>query len=473
MKQNPFHQDKEEIKELLRLYENLKNGRSHSFLEEEAFEKLIDYFDEKEDINQAIQVADMGIEIYPYSSLLLVKKADLLLATRQYNAALELLEQAELLDSNDINLFILKTDAFLALDQQEKAVEILQRGLELFTGEERVDLLFELADVYDDYEEFEKVFDCLKLILEDDPINEEALYKICFWTDFTGRNEESIKLHLNIINDHPYSELAWFNLGAAYQGLKLYEKAIDAYMYCIAIDEKFDYAYRNIGDAYIRLRKYKDAIEMLEKVLELSRPEEVIHEAIGYCYDRMGQFAQARFHYRKASHMNPEDSKLYYKIACTYINEAQYETAVKQMQQALKINRLNPDYNLAMGMALVELGQYKDAIEHFANVIKARPKSIKGWSATLECMLKAEMFDHAEEFACAAYDATNGKPLFLFYRAAVFFAMGKTKQAINQLELAMSKSPKLIKKLIELVPRILQHPQVVDIIARYKRSKSI
>jgi tetratricopeptide (TPR) repeat protein len=315
MKQNPSRNDKEEIKELLRLYENLKNGRSHSFIEEESFEKLIDYFDDKEDVAQALQAAELGIEIYPYSSALLVKKADLLLATRQYKAALEILEQAELLDSNDINLYILRTDAYLALDQQEKAVELLEEALQIFTGDERLELLFELADVYDDYEEFEKVFDCLKLILEEEPTNEEALYKICFWTDFTGRNEESIKLHLNIINEHPYSELAWFNLGAAYQGLKLYEKAIDAYMYCIAIDEKFDYAYRNIGDAYIRLRKYKDAIEMLEKVLELSRPEEVIHEAIGYCYDRMAQYAQARFHYRKASHMNPDDSKLYYKIA--------------------------------------------------------------------------------------------------------------------------------------------------------------
>lgn len=30
----------------------------------------------------------------------------------------------------------------------------------------------------------------LKTILEQEPNNEEALYKICFWTDFTGRNEE-------------------------------------------------------------------------------------------------------------------------------------------------------------------------------------------------------------------------------------------------------------------------------------------
>ena len=114
----------------------------------------------------------------------------------------------------------------------------------------------------------------------------QALYKICFWTDFTGRNEESIKLHQTIIEENPFSELAWFNLAAAFQGLKLYEKAIDAYQYAVAIDEKFDYAYRNMGDAFLRLRKYKEAIEVLEKVLELSRPEDVIYEAIGHCYHK-------------------------------------------------------------------------------------------------------------------------------------------------------------------------------------------
>ncbi len=108
-----------------------------------------------------------------------------------------------------ISIFpILKTDAYLALDQQDKAVVVLEEALHYFDGEDRQELFFELADVYDDYEEFDKVFDCFKLILEEDLTNEEALYKICFWTDFTGRNEESITLHQQIINEHPYSELA-------------------------------------------------------------------------------------------------------------------------------------------------------------------------------------------------------------------------------------------------------------------------
>ncbi len=471
MQENPSPEDQAQLEILLKQYNDLRSGKAHAFLEEESFEKLIDYFDDNDDLGQAQEAAETGLEYFPYSSLLLIKKADLLIATRHYREALDILDKASLFDNNDIDIFILKTDAYLAMDEQAKAVEILQEALQLFTGEERIDLLFELADVYDDYEEFEKVFDCLALILDDEPTNEEALYKICFWTDFTGRNEESIQLHRKIIDNYPYNELAWFNLGSAYQGLKLYEKAIDAYQYAVVIDEKFDYAYRNMGDAYMRLRKYKEAIESLERVLELSRPEEVIYEALGHCYYRLGKFAPARFNYRKASHMNPEDSRLHYNIARTYIGEEQWESAIKQLDMAMRTNRNAPEYNLAMGECAMELGRYKEAINCFSLAVRSRQKSGKAWESLVRCLYKATYYEEAAEQCLSALKATDKKPLFYFLGSAALFAAGKNKEALMQLELGLKAAPKLLKKFMEINPSILQHAQVVDMVARYKTRK--
>lgn len=471
MKDNPYRQDKEEIRELVRQFQNLKAGRSHTFLDEEAFEKIIDHYDDVEDINQALEAAEFAVEQYPFSAMLHIKKGDLLIAARQYHEALRVLNHAALLDSNDINLYILKTDAYLALDQQEKAVELLENALGLFEGQERIELLFELADVYDDYEEFDKIFDCLKLILEQEPTNEEALYKICFWTDFTGRNEESIRLHNNIINEFPYNELAWFNLGAAYQGLKLYEKSIDAYQYAVVIDEKFDYAYRNMGDAFIRLRKFRDAIEALERVLELSRPEDVIYEAIGHCYDRMKNYAQARFYYRKASHLNQEDSKIYYKIAFTYMNEEQWQMAVKQLEQAMQINRSQPEFNLAMGECKMQLGDFREAIQYFSTVVRQRPKNVTSWESLIRCLYAGGFYSEALEQVKAAMVHTDDKPVFIFYYSAILFALKKKKEALLQLERGLAISPRMVKKFTGLDPALLQHPQVAALIGRYKKSR--
>jgi tetratricopeptide (TPR) repeat protein len=470
MSTNPSPEESAEIRELLRIYRNLEAGRPGSFLEEEAFERLAVYFDEQENLKQAFRVVETGLGIFPYSGVLHLKKADLLLSERKYESALHILRSAELLGGISTELIILKTEAYLALDRQQKAITLLEEALQQFEGEERIELLFELSDVYDDYEQFDKVFDCLKIILEESPQNEEALYKICYWTDFTGRNEESIRIHLNIIEEHPFSELAWFNLGAAYQGLKLYEKAIDAYMYCVAIDEKFDYAYRNMGDAYIRMRKYKDAIEVLKKVEELSLPEDVIFKAIGYCYEKLRQPAQARVYYRKASHLDKDDSKLYFKIACSYLDEDKYEQAIKQLETALQINRKHPDYNMAMGYALSGLEDYRQALDYFTNVIVVRPKHIKGWCGLLDCFAQFGVWKELDKAAAKAYDATGQKPIFLVYRAIACLMMKKTKPAITFLEEAMVVAPNTVRKLIKLNPSLLQFSQVTAFLEKHKRA---
>ncbi len=471
MKQQPYHEGKGELNQILIDYHNLKAGKTHKFLDEESFIIIIDHFDEKENHTEAIIAAEFGLGQYPYSSELMFRKADLFISTKKYIEALDLLDLAALYDGKNISYFILKTDALLALDRQPEAVELLQSALEYFEGEEKVDLLFDLADVYDDYEEFDKVFDCLKVILEVEHNNEEALYKICFWTDFTGRYEEGIILHQKIIDESPYNEIAWFNLGTAYQGLKLYEKAIDAYQFAIVIEEKFDYAYRNMGDAYLRLRKYKEAIEVLEKVLELSRPEDVIYEALGHCYHKLKNTALARFNYKKAVHLNSEDARLHYKVANTYMLDGQWQKAIKHLEDALRLNRNTREFNLAMGECKTQLGLFKEAITYFGSVVLNRPTNVSGWSALLQCLIRAKMLDQANERCLVALHQTSRKPVIIYLYTAILFAQKKNKEALIQLENAMIADPKHLKTLLEINPNILQNSQVLDIVARYKSKK--
>lgn len=461
----------QEMEELLKHYENLQKGRGVGYLEEEAFEKIIEYFELNEQFKNALQAVNIAMVHFPFSGALLVKKADLILNNREYGEALELLDQASIFDNSNIDIYILKTEALLALDRQEEAVALLEQALTHFSGDERIDLLFELADVYDDYENFDKVFECLQMILDQEPGNEEALYKICFWTDFTGRNAESIDIHQKIINELPYNELAWFNLGSAYQGIKLYEKAIDAYKYAIAIDEKFEYAYRNMGDAYIRLRKYKDAIESLEKVNELSQPEDIIYEAMAYCYEKLHNYGLARFYFRKASHLNPQNSFLFYKVAYMYYKEDKWEPAVRQLETAIKIKRNKAEYELLMGECKQRLGQTREAIQYFLNAVRLKPKAVAVWEALIIALYHEAFYEEALEQVGTALKMTHYKPVFLFYEAALYFALKKNKEALLVLEDALAQAPVLLKKITQLNPALLQVQGVTDLIIRYKKRK--
>lgn len=155
------------------------------------------------------------------------------------------------------------------------------------------------------------------------------------------------------------------------------------------------------------------------------------------------------------------------------MNEANWGMAIKNLELAMRIHRLQPEYNLAMGQCFMELGKLDDAITYFGNVVRVRPKNINGWTELLSCLYKAEMLDEALEYASFAFEQTDGKPIFLFYKSAILFALGKSKEALLNLETGMNRNPKLVKKFIAINPAILQVQQVVDVIARYKKRNSL
>ena len=464
-------QNREELRILLARFQNLKNGFPDSYIEEEGFEYIIEHFEEREKHVQALEACAYGISQYPYSGNLLLLNASMLVVLRRYEAALDILQKLSVLNFLEVTKYVLEAECYLALNQNDDAETTMTEAISLFEGEEKVDLLFELADVFDDYEIFDKVFECMKLILEIEGNNEEALYKICFWTEYTGRNEESIRLHQNIIEQFPFNELAWFNLGAAYQGIKLHEKAIEAYLYATAIDERFDYAYRNLGDAYLRLRRFPEAIESLQKVLDIASPETVLYEAIGHCWDKMNKFSEARKSYAKAIELNPEDHQLHYKVGCTHMNEGHWNLALKSLLIANKVHKIQPEYNHAIGQCYMEMQNYDEAVTYIGTVVRIRPKNILAWTDLLRCFHLAEQWEEGFEYAQFAWEQTEGKPIFLFYKSLFLFEQGKFKEALVFLENGMHISPKLVKKLVELNPLILQHPAVVDVIARYKQRK--
>lgn len=155
------------------------------------------------------------------------------------------------------------------------------------------------------------------------------------------------------------------------------------------------------------------------------------------------------------------------------MNEGNWDMAVKKLEIAMQIHRMQPEYNLAMGQCYVQMDRLDDAISFFGNVVRVRPKNITGWTELLKCLYAADMLEEANEYATFAFEQTDGKPIFLFYKSAILYALGKSKEALLNLEAGMNRNPKLVKKFIEINPALLQVQQVVDVIARFKKRKSL
>jgi tetratricopeptide (TPR) repeat protein len=372
-------------------------------------------------------------------------------------------------DQNNLDAVLLRSDILLGQFKYDQAAALLEEKSNEFSGKDKIELLLELSDVYDECEEFDAVFDTLKRVIKVEKRNEEALQKICFWAEFTDRLEESVSLHLQLTEDDPYNALAWFNLGSAYQGLKLYEKAIDSYEYCVAIDEKFEFAYRNMADAYMRMKWYEKAIEVLEKHLEIAKAEDVIFEAMGYCWEKQKNFQRARYYYRQASQLSPQDDSIFYKIGETYTRERQWEKAVKAYSVALHLNKDNASYCLAIGNCLMEMDVKSEALVCYLNAVRLKPGNKTTWVALIRGLYIAGYYDEALTQIEVAREHCGDKPDFRYFQAALLIELGKSKEGMLHLEKALKESPSKVKIFTELNPEYLRRSAVTDLIGKYKK----
>ena len=153
------------------------------------------------------------------------------------------------------------------------------------------------------------------------------------------------------------------------------------------------------------------------------------------------------------------------------MEEGYWESAVKNIENAMSINRSQPDYHFAIAQCHVQLGHIKDAVVHFTQFIKARPKNVKGWKELIKCLFDAEFYEEALEQIYNAQKSTENKPLFIYYKSAVLFAMGKSKEALLQLQLGLETNPSLTRQFIDLDASLLQHSSVSEMISNYKNSQ--
>ena len=108
MKENPYRENKEEIDDLLKQYENLKTGRSQNFLKKKPLKRSLNFLMKRRTCQKALEAAELGSEQYPFLLPFLSKKLIFYCSLRRYQDALKILEQAELFDGGDINLYILE-----------------------------------------------------------------------------------------------------------------------------------------------------------------------------------------------------------------------------------------------------------------------------------------------------------------------------------------------------------------------------
>jgi len=238
-------------------------------------------------------------------------------------------------------------------------------------------------------------------------LHKSVLIKLVDFYFDNGHFEQAAQIYKTLIAQGMNTQVVFEKMGFAYQQLKKYHEAVDAYKKA-ELFEATTWIYSKLAFCYTQLGAYDEALAYYHDAEKLEPDNLKIQLQIANTYLNKGNTEIALNHYFKLEFLSGENAKVLRPIAwCLFIlqrpDEAgKYFDLLMQSREANKYDYIN------YGHWLWCTGQIKKAAEAYLNSIKQKDN-------TFEAFLKS--FKEDEKYLFMYGISTDDIPLMLDYLA--------------------------------------------------------
>jgi tetratricopeptide (TPR) repeat protein len=458
-----------DILELIEHFENTIAVGSQVYFEEEDLNRIMHYYEVRMQMQLLEKVIDFALTQNPYSSDFIIRKAEFLLQNKKYDEAHAWLDKAMLFDKNEIDIYLVRADIFTETNKPGEALAVLETALSM-AGDDDIGYIYvEISHVYELMEDYPRALKALLKAVELQSDKIDVLEDLTHLIDMTEEYETSITLHKNLIDKDPYNWMAWYNLGRAYMGLGLFEKAIEAFEYSAAINENFEYAYRDAADAYFRMDQPEKAINMFLTAQQYAPEFDDYSYRIGICFEKLENYKTARFHYRKATRQDPFNDAAFFRIGETYRIEERYEAALVNYKKALRLDEQNEHYLSTIIALYQSMDNTTEAITYLYALVHARADVLAYWIELIQAIYQNAVYDEAADVCNEAIMRCGNYAEFHYLKSIMLFKSGKHRESLTALENALIKDFARQNILLETDETYYYHPKVQQLIELYTK----
>jgi len=454
------------ITELVAEYEAMIEMGTTAFLDEPSLNRLIEYYEQDEQIDRALEVIDHAIRHYQFSGEFHFKRSELLTAENRLEEALDSLNQASVFIPNAADVTLLRAEIFIYRAWYDEAASLLEA---LKANADNIllsDIYFIESIAYDQQEMHERMYFALRAALNENPDNQDALERIWYSIDACKRYDEAIELFEGILDHNAYSANAWFNLGhaKAYQGR--YTEAIDCYEYAFLSDEQFEQAYRDCAELCFEMKHYHRALSCYEDLLEHFDTDNDVLLHIGLCHQNLGQYKMALTFYVRALNYDPMDDEVLFRIGECFAHDQNWKEAIRYFHKAIAIEETREEYFGALAEACHRYGDLEEAEIHFERAIETAPEDSRFWIRYALFLLEAKRGDEALELLEEAEDSAVGTDL-AYCRVACLFLTGRRQEGLYWLGEALAEDYDGHHFLFGMHPDLEYDPDILSMISAY------
>ncbi len=338
------------------------------FFDAEDFEDIIHHYLNNGKVALAKKAIKIGLKQHPDSIELKLLEVEVLVFENNLELAEQLLDKLQLLDSDNDEIYIQRANIYSKKNNHEAAIRLLNKALSL--SEDSFDIHSLMGMEYLFMDDFKLAKECFIKCVSFDARDYSSLYNVIYCFEFLEDFDGAIYYLNNYLDENPYSEVAWHQLGKQYFSKRLYPEALSAFDFAIISDDTFIGAYYEKGKVLEKLGKYNEAIENYETTIKIEDPTSHAYLRIGKCHEKLENYDMAKFYYYQTVHEDPLLDKGWLAITDFYCKRKNFKKALYYIDKAINIDSENSNYwkkNAAISASLKNYDQadfaYKRAVE--------------------------------------------------------------------------------------------------------------
>ncbi len=495
-------QEDEEIRSLVARYESEIGSGVINFYDSDEFEDIVDYYFRQGRLKLMRNALEFGLVRYPNSAGLHVRMGRFLARRKRYDQAMASFRQAERIDPESVELYLMRGYVHLEMQEYDQANKDYDKALEIYGEDEEI--LTSIASDLIHTPLYQKAFKHLNRLLELDPENIDALTDVILLLNSHSETlPPTIDYLKEFLNNNPYSSYGWYRLAYAYIVTELYEKALEAIDFSIAIEDDIYKAHFMRAHILVSLEKYNEAIESYKQAQAMDETDTECNEEIAKCYYQLGDYSNTIDYYLRALVNASLPNAILYQLALAYEGDNQLDKALEAVEEAMYI-----EYETNMrqiGDTYISLGFNREKPRRLNSprdylvvsirglMLKARILVRKGHieEAVKVCRLisRHPNFDQINDiFEYAEFLATtqglvkairvlkkkaesrlyyNAAPLY--YRLAAYaFRNNQKKLGLNALQKALKMKFRMYRELFDFAPELAQRSEIKELIDHYR-----
>lgn len=463
--ENRTKRDKKLITIVSTFEQKLASGQQ-TYLDESTLQRLITYYEDELMYHKAIEVINIALDQYKFRSDLFILKARILYKLGNFTKALYNVNKAEAIAPYELDIQILKARILASNSQTIESLDLINSLKSKTHNSDLVEVYICESHLYEIMQDMDKMYDSLVNALKIAPNCEEALERIWFAVELSKRYIDSIRFHEALLEQEPYSYLAWFNLGHALSCIGEYDQAIDALEYSFIVNKQFAVGYLDCADVCYQIQNHRKALEIYKEYFDVFGYDDELLIKMSECQYELCQYEESKSTILKSIELDPYCDEAYFILAKCYVKENNWSQAIKSYLKAIAIEDLVEDYYLGLGKAFHATGAYNKAEQYLRKAALMAPEDCNYWVEYVVFLLSIRDLDKAFIVLNEASNSTYSASLLYCEFAALHFR-GERVKAIGVLEEALLEDIDEHSILFEIEPEFRLNHEINSMIKYY------